>query len=88
MTTDERHLDALIRKAVKEEVINSTRFLANAVTSVAQRVTALEGRSDMNSIRVKQQETAIQKLATPQNYLMIILHFIGVSVYLATHYVK
>jgi len=88
MTTDERHLDALIRKAVKEEVINSTRFLANAVTSVAQRVTALEGRSDMNSIRVKQQETAIQKLATPQNYLMIILHFIGVSVYLATHYAK
>lgn len=86
MTTDERHLDALIRKAVKEEVINSTRFLANAVTSVAQRVTALEGRSDMNSIRVKQQETAIQKLATPQNYLMIILHFIGVSVYLFTRY--
>lgn len=85
-SVDKDELRLLIKQSVKEAVREETMFFTQTSIDLTRRVGALEGRSDVNSIRVKGQASMLQRLSSGRAQL--IYHAITLATILATYYAK
>ena len=68
---DKEELRELVKRAVKEAVTEETMFFTQTCINLTQRVGALEGRSDVNSIRARAQQTMIEKVTAPKSQFVM-----------------
>ena len=83
---DKEDLRDLVKQSVREAVREETMFFTQTCINLTARVGKLEGRSDVNSIRVRSQASVLQKLSSGRAQL--VYHAITLITILATYYAK